>query len=396
MKPKVLIVGGIDVDARIELMQQLIGEFQLFAAGTDKSINIAFQQAGFKYYTYPMTRGATPISDARTFLSLVRLIRRSQPDIIHSFATKPSVFARLAGRACGVPVVIGTLPGLGSLYSSEGFITCLARVIYEPLQRLACHHSDLTIFQNHTDAREFVEKRITPEQKVSVIAGSGVRTDLFDPKRFASSERERVRAELGIRGDALLVTMVSRLIRSKGVEEFGAAAQIVAEYNLNIDCLLVGPRDDDSVEGLTTQEIVQLRRSVSWVGARNDIAAILAASDLFVLPSSYREGIPRVLLEAASMGLPIITTDSPGCNEVVEHGVNGLLVPTRDADALARAILQLIGEPETRQRFGWESRKRTVARFDLSAVANQTRLIYGNLLERKCVFSDAVEMTNRD
>ena len=390
-RPRVMIVGGPDVDARIELMQQLDGDFQLCAVGTDSRINVAFQQAGFRYYTYPMARGATPIADARTFLSLVRLVRRIRPDIIHSFSTKPAVFARVAGRVCNVPVLIGTLPGLGSQYVYDGFITRVVRAIYERLQSLACHHSDLTIFQNQADAKYFIEKGIAPAQKASVIAGSGVRTDLFDAKRFSSSDRERVRAELGIRKDGLLVTMVSRVIRSKGVNEFGAAAQIVAEHNLNIDCLMVGPTDDKSMDPLTPEEEDQLRRRLTWVGAIKNIPAVLATSDMFVLPSFYREGIPRVLLEAASMGLPIITTDSPGCNDVVKHKHNGYLVPAGNADSLAQSILQLSREPETRERFGRESRKRAVARFDLATIAERIRSIYRNLLVQRGVYSKAME-----
>src|SRR5207253_6184837 len=128
------------------------------------------------------------------------------------------------------------------------------------------------------------------------------------------------------------------------------------------------PADDKSIDRFSPEEIAQLRQAVNWPGARRDIPRVLAVTDVFVLPSFYPEGIPRVLLEAASMALPIVTTRSPGCVDVVEDGVNGFLVPGRDAGALAAAILRLVDQPETRRRFGAESRRRAVAQFDLAAV----------------------------
>lgn len=371
-------------------MQKLKGSFHLAAAGTETQCAGAFREAGFKYYKYFMARGVNPLADMRMLLSLVRLCRRVRPQIIHSFDTKPCVFARIAGRIAGVPVVIGTLPGLGSLYSGGGIAAGFTRLIYENLQRIASRVSDLTIFQNHQDAGQFAASGIVPSTKATVVLGSGVRTDLFDPATFAPSDRESAKAAMGLRQDALLVTMVSRVIRSKGVKEFGAAAQKASIQNPMIDFLLVGPRDDGSVDRLTLEEVGQLNKSVTWVGARTDIPAILAASDIFVLPSFYREGIPRVLLEAASMGLPIITTDSPGCNEVVANQVNGLLVPMRDSNALADAILGLASNAEMRHRFGLESRQRAVERFDLSKTANCIRSIYRELIAGKAGYRPVI------
>ena len=371
------------MDSRLDLMQRLRDDFCLSAAGTNLFLRTAFQQAAFPYDTYRLARGVNPFADMCTLLSLYRLFWRHRPDLVHAFDTKPCVFARIAARLANVPVVVGTLPGLGSLYVNDGVTTRVVRAVYERLQGWASHLSDLTIFQNHEDARQFVAKRIVPEAKIAVIPGSGVHTDLLDPARVSQLEREQAQAELGVSSRVLLVTMVSRLIRSKGVMEFAVAAQTVRERHPEVAFLLVGPADEESVDRLTPTELSQLARVVTWTGARKDIPAVLAASDIFVLPSFYREGIPRVLLEAASMGLPIVTTDSPGCREVVEHGVNGFLVPPRDPDALAQAIMRLIEDPEMRERFGQESRQRAVARFDLSRIASQLRSIYRDLLSHK-------------
>jgi glycosyltransferase involved in cell wall biosynthesis len=386
-----MLVGGPDVDARIELMRELDGDFRLVAVGTAPELQSHFQEAGFAYENYPLKRRVNPPADLRTLVSLTCLFRRHRPDIVHSFDTKPCALARLAARFAGVPVVVGTLPGLGSLYVNDGIATRATRFIYEWLQRIACHRADLTIFQNHEDAREFLDRGIVPAGRSTVVPGSGVNTDFFDPTKISKPERDQVRTELRVHSDALLITMVSRLIRSKGVLEFAAAAEQVHELHPEVKFLIVGPEDNESLDRLTSSELAQITQFVTWTGVRNDICAVLAASDIFVLPSFLREGIPRVLLEAASLGLPIVTTDSPGCNEVVEHGVNGFLVPIRDQAALAQAIVRLVENPEMRRRFGQASRQRAVAHFDLSRIASQIRSIYRQLLAQKGLLPIAPE-----
>jgi glycosyltransferase involved in cell wall biosynthesis len=383
LQPKVLIVGSEDVHARIELMRGLADTYALEAAGTARDLAPAFARSGFPYHCYPLVRGVGPFSDLYALVALWRLMDRVRPHIVHAFDTKPGVYACLAARLAGVPVVIGTVTGLGSLYGEDGLHPQIVREVYEKLQRLASQHADLTVFQNEDDREEFVSRRVVPAGKAALIAGSGVPTDILDPARISDAERQQVRESLAIPADALLVTMVSRVIRSKGVEEFAAAAQQVRQRLPEAHFLLVGPADKDSVDNFSARELGEFSRVVNWPGARKDIPQVLAASDLFVLPSYLREGIPRVLLEAASMGLPLITTDSPGCNDVVENGVNGCLVPARDPGALSQAIVDLLGQPEVRQRFGRASRRRAVERFDLSVVVAQTSKYYRELLAHK-------------
>jgi glycosyltransferase involved in cell wall biosynthesis len=380
--PKVLIIGGPDVDARLDLMRALAGEFAPAAAGTAPALGPAFAAAGFPYACYSLA-GPTPIGDLRALLALIRLLRQVRPQLVHAFDARPGVYGCLAASLTGVPAVVGTIPGLGSLYVGGGPARRALRAVYETLQRWASRRSDLTLFQNRDDLEELVARRVVPADRAAIIPGSGVRTDLLDPALVSEADRRRVRASLGVRPDALLVTMVSRVIRTKGVAEFAAAARDLRGRVPGSDFLLVGAADTDSVDRLTPGELAALAEAVHWPGPRRDVPQVLAASDLFVLPSYLREGIPRALLEAASMGLPLVTTDTPGCKEVVEDGVNGFLVPARDAGALGRAVLTLLGDAELRRRFGRESRRRAVALFDLSVVAGQTRAVYRELLGRK-------------
>jgi glycosyltransferase involved in cell wall biosynthesis len=378
--PKVILVGSIDIDARLDLMHFLSKNFDISALGSLPTLQDKFSDQGFIYMSYTLSRRANPFLDIFTLIQLYFIFRRLKPHLVHAFDTKPCVWARIAAYLAGVPVIIGTLPGLGSLYTNENFINRLLRSIYERLQQLACYVSDLTIFQNHHDARQFIEAGILSPQKVIVIPGSGVSTQMFAQGQVSGAKRAELRKELQIQPDTIVVTMVSRIIKSKGVFEFMSAAQEVITHYPNARFLLVGPEDNESLDRLNAGELEKLRQVVMWPGSRRDIRAILAISDIFVLPSAYREGIPRVLLEAASMGLPIVTTDSPGCNEVVEDEINGFLIPVRDSAALSQAVLCLIEQPELRRSFGQISRQRAVERFDLLVITAQIRTLYQQLL----------------
>lgn len=381
--PKVLLVGGPDVDTRLELMRHLSNTFNVSALGSQPTLYNRFLAEGFDYRAYHLSRQVNPFSDLLTITQLISIFRVLKPQIVHTFDTKPGVWGCLAARSAGVPIVIGTLTGLGSLYANNSLGTRIVRLIYQILQKLACRFSDLTIFQNHDDARQFIAWRVISAERAVVIRGSGVATNEFAPSRVSKMEQARLRTELGIQPNEIVATMISRVIRSKGVLEFMAAAQEICPGQPQARFLLIGPEDDKSVDRLSVAELAQLKQVITWPGPRQDIPAVLALSDIFVLPSAYREGIPRVLLEAAAMGLPIVTTNTPGCNEVVEHGVNGFQVAPHDTKALSQAILYLIEQPELRQSFGRVSRQRAMECFDLAVIAQQTGAVYGQLLSRK-------------
>jgi len=257
------------------------------------------------------------------------------------------------------------------------------RGMYQLLQKLACGLSDLTIFQNPDDFLEFRARGVVSSSRSRVILGAGVDTGQLSPDTISPLDLERVRRELGLGPGQAMVTMVSRQLRSKGVLDFAAAAQIVARRHPGARFVYCGLPDIESPDRLTPAEMDRLKEMVICLAGREDIPALLALSRLFVLPTYYREGVPRAMLEAASMGLPIITTDSPGCRQVVENGVNGLLVPARNPEALARAIGRLLADEDLGRGWGRESRQRAIRLFDISLVAGQIRAAYGQLLSRK-------------
>lgn len=382
-RPKIMVVGTTDVDARLELIDILRDDYEISVLGSSEALRENFSRAQIEYHTYWLTRRANPVSDFISLLQLWIIFRRLKPALVHAFDTKPSVLARIAARLAGVPVVIGTLPGLGSLYTQDDFITRLLKLVYTVLQRTAARVSDVTIFQNEDDARQLVAEKIVSPDKTTVIAGSGVATERFSQGSIPQAARVALRQELGIRGTEVVVTMVSRIIRSKGVLEFMAAAREARDLHPELRFLLVGPEDPDSLDRLTPAEVGQLKQAVTWPGSRDDVPEVLAVSDVFVLPSAYREGIPRVLLEALSMGLPIITSDSPGCREAVREGRNGFLINSADVAGLRDAVLRLADDAALRQRFGEFSRRMAVEYFDLEVIAAHTDALYRELLHKK-------------
>jgi glycosyltransferase involved in cell wall biosynthesis len=382
-KPRVMIVGGADVTARLPLMERLRDEFELVAVGCGAEPGAAFAERGFAYRAYaPLHARVSPLDDARGFLELARIFRAERPQVVHAFDTKAGVWGCLAARTVGVPVALGTVNGLGFLFREDTWKRRLLARSYRLLQWLACAASNATVFQNPDDARVFVERRLVRAERVVLVPGSGVRTDQLDPKRFDPAQRERLRAELGVSPADVVVTMVTRVIRSKGVLDLLAVARALRATHPQARFLLVGAHEPESMDRLADAELRALESELIWVGQRNDVPALLAASDAMAFPSGYGEGIPRVLLEAAAMALPIVTTDAPGCREVVEPGRSGFLVPIGDVPALAQAVTRLVDDAELRERLGAAGRERAVARFDLAVVCEKTRELYRELLGR--------------
>lgn len=378
-RPRLLLISGPDMDTRIPFMKRLEPDFDIAAAAPDPTLRQDFEDAAIEFLDYPLDRGASPLADLRTLLALCTLIRRWNPDLVHALSSKPAVWGRLAARIVGVPHIVGTLPGQGSLFLSDRPVVKVLRWIYTSLQRIACRVSDVTVVYNRHDERTFVERGILRQEKVRVIPGSGVPTEKYSRARVSNQEVATLREEFGISEESTVVTLIGRVVRTKGVMEYRAAASQLLERHGDLEFLLVGPRDDASVDRLTETEWEELVATITWTGAREDIVTILAATDVFVLPS-YAEGIPRALIEAASMGLPLVATRAPGCEDVVDHGSNGLLIDPGDAEQLEAAIERLLSDPDLRREYGEASRRKAEGEFDLDVIIRQTVETYWSLL----------------
>lgn len=379
---RLLIVGGPDVDRRLPLMAELADRFACAAAGSDPERAPRFAERGFAYASYRLTRRFNLLADARSIVELRRIVRRLRPEVVHCFDTKPCVVGRLAAALVRVPVIVGTLPGLGALYTYASPAVRRRRAVFEVLHRWSSRRSDGTVFQNRDDRDLFVGRGIVAAERAFLIPGSGVPAEPFaggvDP-----AARAAIRRRLELPGDAEVVTLVTRLIRSKGVLDLARAAPLLRAERPRAEVVVVGPRDPETLDALDEGELAELRRAVRWLGERSDVAEILAASDVFAFPSYYREGVPRVLVEAALARLPIVTADSVGCREVVEHGRTGLLVEPRRPELLARAVARLLDEPGLGRRLAVAARERALERFALGPIAERHRRLYERLLARQ-------------
>lgn len=370
---RLVVVGGPDLHLRTALLSLLQQHFELTALGSG-----APPSAGIPYRRYRLGSGVTPLADLTTVVALTRHFGNLRPDIVHAYDTKPSVLARTAARRAGVPVALATLPGLGSLYARSDFNTVAVRWVYERLQRRACHGSALTLVQNPDDLDELGRRGIAAPERLALVPGSGVDLNRFRPAAQDPARRQAGRGRLRLSRDAVVFVMIARLIRSKGVLEYGRAAKILRAFDPRSVCLLAGPAERGS-DHLSGQELQRIGEHVRWLGPIDDVGEVLSASDVFVLPSYYREGMPRVLLEAAAAGLPVITTDVPGCRDAVADGTTGVLVRPRDVDSLISAMRHLAGDADLRAAMGTAGRDRAAALFSVEAVATQLRSIYRQL-----------------
>jgi len=378
-KPRLMLIGGPDVDSRLELMDRLARHFELAAVGSEPRLAVRFRDR-YPYFDYPLARGFDLPADRRSMGELSPLIGRWAPDIVHCFDTKPCVVGRLAARRVKVPVVLGTLPGLGALYTYDTPAIRQRREVFRRLHTLASRRSGLTLFYNAEDRQIFVDRQIVSPQQSRVIDGSGVAANRFARLAEEPTYRAKARRKLGLVAGERLVLAVARLIRSKGVLDLASAASAIRDAHPNCRIWWAGGQDREALDALDDAQLTTLRQQLEWLGRRDDIEDLLAAADVFVFPSFYREGIPRALIEAAFAGLPIVTTDHVGCREVVANHRSGLLVPARHPAQLAQAVLHLLRDRPAAERYGRRARRLALERFELGKIARQLSKIYRQLL----------------
>jgi len=296
-------------------------------------------------------KGVNPVADIKLLWTLYRWYRRERPDVAHHFTIKPVIYGSLAAWMAGVPRIVNTITGLG--YAFMGEAESWLRKLVEWLYRLALSRAHFVFFQNAEDQKLFLDRRLVAGAKTDLLPGSGI-----DLACFKQEERRKKK-------DGVCFLMVSRLLRDKGVCEYVEAARVVKKHHAQAKFQILGDRDERNPTVVSQAELDLWRREgiMTWLDFVDDVRPALAGADVVVLPS-YREGTPRALLEAAAMSKPIITTDTTGCREVVEDGVNGLLVPVKNAVALAEAMGRMIENPEMRERMGKAGRMKVEKEFD--------------------------------
>lgn len=317
------------------------------------------QALGMTHHAIPMTRsGKHPLQELGTLLALVRLFRRVRPDVVHLVTIKPVLYGGIAARIARVPGMVAAISGLGFVFLSNSLKMRMVRAVVARLYRVALNHpNSRVIFQNANDRDLLKSLGAVRDEQVVMIRGAGVDLDAY-------------RASPEPPAPPVVVTMVARLLRDKGVREFVEAAAMLRARGVPVTMQLVGGLDAGNPASATQQEVDAWQRdgAVQALGERSDIAELYAASHIAALPS-YREGLPKSLIEAAACGRAVVTTDVPGCRDAIEPGQTGLLVPVRDAQSLADAIARLAEDAALRQRMGAAGRALAESEFDIKRVA---------------------------
>jgi glycosyltransferase involved in cell wall biosynthesis len=349
---------------RTELQVDVERGFETFGISAPGPYVGQVEELGVTHVAVPsLTRAWDLRRDGRAVRELAAALRRIRPDVLHTHNPKTGVIGRLLGRALGVPVVVNTCHGLW-LRPGDPFAK---RALVLGAETVAATASHAEMYQNAEDLRTL--RRVSRAASGSVV-GNGVDLDRFRPDPEGAV---RVRRELGVGPDELLVGAVGRLVAEKGVEEYAAAARRLAG---KARFVWVGPRDGDKPDAITSVDGVQL------VGERQDMPAVYSALDVFVLPS-HREGFSRSGMEAAACARPMVLTDIRGCREVGRDDEHLLLVPPRDDAALTAALERLLTDPCLRERLGSAARDRAAAEFDQRSVAAASIETYVTVARRR-------------
>jgi glycosyltransferase involved in cell wall biosynthesis len=328
---------------------------------------------GFDWREAPMDRRSlNPLHEAALLLWLFRLLRAERPDVIHSFTIKCVVYGALAGRLAGVARV-NAVAGMGYVFIGDQLKARVLRPFVRFLMRAALGGDGARlILQNPDDINLFLRAGLAPQEQIRLIPGSGVNCACFRPPTEPRAEREPP-----------LVLLAARMLWDKGVQEFVDAARALKAQGRNIRFALAGTPDPGNPAAVPEEKLVAWRDlgDVEWLGHVADMPALLAAADIVVLPS-YREGLPKSLIEAAACARPLIATDVPGSREVIRDGVDGLLVPARESAPLAEAIARLIDDPALARSFGEAARAKALAEFDERKIIDATLAVYREVAPR--------------
>jgi len=327
------------------------------------------ESAGIHHHDIPLRRGArSPLGEARLILRLARIIQSLRPDLVHTVTMKPVLYGGSLARLMKVPAVVNAITGLGYLFLIEGALAKLQREFIKRFYRFAlCQPNSRAIFQNPDDLDMFLNEGLVKLQDSTIIKGTGVDMNqfLFLPE----SDNESI------------VMFPARIIGDKGIHEFVAAARKLKREGYLARFVIVGRTDPDNPTDVGESKIREWERdgSVEWWGFSNDMATTLPKAHVVCMPS-YREGLPRVLIEAAACGRPIVTADVPGCREIVKHGENGFLVPARDSTATARAISKILSDEELRRQMSRRSREIAELEYAIDDFITKTFAVYEKLM----------------
>lgn len=344
--------------------------FEVVVAAREQQHGELIRAAGLRFVPLSFDRRSmNPMRELRQLAMIWRLYRCERPDIVHHIAVKPILYGSLVARLVGVRAIINAPVGLGYVFSSEDRAARWLRPVFRLAYRLLMNPlGSRVIFENRDDLASFVAQGVVRKTDAILIRGAGVDVARFHPA-------------LVEKGQPPMVMLVARMLRDKGVVEFVAAARLLKKSGVVARFVLVGDPDSDNPASLDEVTLSAWHESkvVEWWGRRDDMPEVFAQADIVCLPS-YREGLPKVLLEAAASGCARVATDVPGCREAVIDGEDGLLVPPRDVLTLAAALRRLLDDEPLRIALARRGRERVEQEFSDDIVVQQTMAVYREIM----------------
>lgn len=350
---------------RLDFIKYLVSQghtVYAFALDYTAESKILVEALGATPVDYSLSKtGLNPISDIKDTLALSKKIKALQPDVVFSFFVKPSIYGTIAAKLAGVPRRIAMLEGLGYIHtpSKTGFSAKkrLLQLVHGCLCMLGYAFADKVLFLNPDDPKDLARKSLLNRNKLKVLGPIGLNLEAFPYKTINDYGPIRF-------------IFIARLLAEKGIFEFLAAARLVKKLHPNSEFVVLGGLDPDNPAALTSFQLDEVIKEgiIIYPGHVSNVSEWIASSHVFVLPSFYREGVPRSTQEAMAIGRAIITTDVPGCRETVTNGVNGFLVPPFDVDTLAEKMCYFIDSPREIHRMGNESYRIAQERFDVNKI----------------------------
>lgn len=347
---------------RVNLLREMVGRgHRVVACAPDVSPELQEQLSRLEvaYQNIPLDRaGLNPIHDLGSIRALTRVFNRHKPEAVFLYNIKPVIYGSIAASMAHVPRIGSMITGLGNAFACDSLKRRVLNRVVRRLYKYALGKNARIFFQNPDDLQLFLELGLIEEGGRHVLVnGSGVDLEYFVPHPPP---------------EGISFILISRLIREKGIHEYLAAARCIKEKYPRATFRLAGWIDEQQ-HSVSMQELEHFQQQgiIEYLGKLTDVRSAIAGTSVYVLPSYYREGIPRTLLESMAMGRALITTDSPGCRETVEEGVNGFMIPPRDVPSLVQAMEKFILNPELVVDMGRAGRKRAEARFDEVLVNRQ-------------------------
>ena len=330
--------------------------------------------SGINVISFKLNRtGTNPISEFFSVLELNKVINKIKPDLIHSVTIKPNLYCSLLSSINNI-ALISTFPGLGTLrVSTKKRHWMLSKIIFNSIKLFTNKTKYLALFENQEDMDFFTSHNYSRSSNSIRVFGAGVDTDKFMYKESRNNE------------DNFHVLFASRLLKNKGLELLVRACEELNSSGIKVTLSVAGIMDKDSPFSFSCEELDELLNSdiVNWLGQRDDIAKLIEDSDIVALPTSYGEGIPRILIESCAIGRPIVTTDLGGCKDICVDGFNGFIVAVGDNGSLLSALKKLALEPKLKEKMGTNGRQLVTKRFSNEHIFSQQDILYKKMLASK-------------